>query len=150
MRIRLLFVAVCVALWPILGATGALAQEKEQKEEKQENQAWVKPPVIPHQVEKRETCLMCHAASGGMANVPSVPANHEGRTNDMCLWCHAKDAAVQTTTPPAIPHKLEGRGACLMCHTPGAMANVPDTPKDHAGRKNEDCTLCHKPKAEGS
>jgi hypothetical protein len=41
------------------------------------------PSAIPHPMEGRDNCLMCHT-SGDVA----VPANHAGRTNDTCTGCH--------------------------------------------------------------
>jgi hypothetical protein len=43
-------------------------------------------PAIPHELEGRESCSMCH--SGAMEGMPAVPASHEGRGDDMCLMCH--------------------------------------------------------------
>ncbi|MFH1141954.1 MAG: hypothetical protein V1724_09930 [Chloroflexota bacterium] len=46
--------------------------------------------------------------------------------------------------PPAIPHDLAGRDNCLLCHTnPKTVASIP---ADHAGRPNNTCTACHKPR----
>jgi hypothetical protein len=46
------------------------------------------PPAIPHPLEGRDNCLMCHTA-GAMEPVPDVPADHEGRGNNLCRLCHA-------------------------------------------------------------
>ncbi len=43
----------------------------------------------------------------------------------------------------AVAHDLEGKDNCLMCHTPGVMEPVPDTPKNHEGRRIEVCLWCH-------
>jgi predicted CXXCH cytochrome family protein len=43
----------------------------------------VGPPLIPHTLEGRESCLSCHQIGG----VP-LPEDHEGRTEDLCLTCH--------------------------------------------------------------
>lgn len=101
-----------------------------------------KPPVVPHDLEGREQCLMCHTP-GAMEPVPDAPASHAGRGNETCTWCHAPDAAMQTTDPPSVPHDLAGMDNCLMCHTPGAMEPVPDVPADHAGRESSQCRWCH-------
>ncbi len=42
------------------------------------------PPVIPHTLEGRDDCLMCHGESG----VVPFPADHAGRTVDICTACH--------------------------------------------------------------
>ncbi len=44
----------------------------------------VGPPLIPHTLEGRESCLMCHQIGG---DIP-LPEDHEGRTEDLCLTCH--------------------------------------------------------------
>jgi len=45
------------------------------------------PPAIPHELEGRSNCLMCHKP-GAMKNVPDVPESHAGRTIEMCQVCH--------------------------------------------------------------
>lgn len=114
----------------VLLAAPAMAQDAE------------KPVVMPHDLEGREQCLMCH--SGAMPNIPGVTETHEGRTNDTCVWCHTADAPVQTAAPAAIPHDLEGKNQCLMCHS-GSMPNIPGAPENHKGIGNEWCQMCHKP-----
>lgn len=44
------------------------------------------PTVIPHSLEGRDNCLMCHS-SGDYA----VPADHAGRTSGTCLNCHRSE-----------------------------------------------------------
>jgi hypothetical protein len=41
---------------------------------------------IPHAIEGRSNCLVCHKTGVGKAK--AVPANHAGRTNDQCQTCH--------------------------------------------------------------
>lgn len=41
-------------------------------------------PVIPHTLEGRADCLLCHAATA----FRPFPADHAGRTNDGCQTCH--------------------------------------------------------------
>ncbi len=45
------------------------------------------PPVIPHSLQGRAMCLMCHKV-GVMPAVPDVPADHQGRTEKQCQMCH--------------------------------------------------------------
>ncbi len=55
---------------------------------------------------------------------------------------------VGTLTPvngPAIPHTLDGRADCLLCHRTGIGGARP-IPTNHAGRTNDTCSLCHKPR----
>ncbi len=78
-------------------------------------------PTIPHPVEGRETCLICHEA--GVGGASKIPDDHEGRTDETCQRCHVEAG----TTPvgeapislalPLIPHPTEGREACLTCHS---------------------------------
>jgi hypothetical protein len=92
--------------------------------------------AIPHPVEGREDCLVCHAAG---AMLP-VPADHEGRTNVTCLVCHAVEGEAGHV-PAAVKHDLEGRENCLMCHAADLL------PLSHktAAFSNSDCLLCHVP-----
>lgn len=46
------------------------------------------PPLIPHTLDGRTDCLMCHGE--GIAGAPQIPPDHEGRTNAMCSACHQK------------------------------------------------------------
>lgn len=125
-------------------------------------------PVIPHPLEGRADCLMCHAS--GVAGAPQYPADHAGRTNDMCQACHkpaaeaastalpsvepsapltateAAPAATASAAPrvPGIPHPLEGRADCLTCHQSGVVG-AQKIPADHAGRTDDMCQACHQP-----
>jgi len=42
------------------------------------------PAAIPHSLEGRDDCLLCHKSDG----VKPFPADHEGRTSEMCQACH--------------------------------------------------------------
>ncbi len=46
----------------------------------------VGPPRIPHDLEGRDNCLMCH--KDGIGGAPKVPTNHVGRTSETCRSCH--------------------------------------------------------------
>ncbi len=43
------------------------------------------PPAIPHNVEGRDNCLVCHNPDGG---IKPAPKDHAGRTSDTCQMCH--------------------------------------------------------------
>jgi len=43
-------------------------------------------PRIPHTIEGRADCLLCHQT--GVADAPRIPADHSGRTNAICQTCH--------------------------------------------------------------
>jgi hypothetical protein len=96
-------------------------------------------PAIPHSLEGRDDCLVCHGPNG----VRPFPADHANRGNDTCTGCHTSPPG-PTPAPvvgPGIPHSLEGRDDCLACHASGEES----VPADHAGRTSAMCTVCHKP-----
>lgn len=96
-------------------------------------------PPIPHTLEGRDRCLLCHTA-GRMPTATDVPPDHEGRTNQTCQACHE---AGQVAEPPAITHPVQGMERCIMCHIRGYLDRVTDMPADHEGRRNSTCGACH-------
>ncbi len=44
------------------------------------------PTAIPHPLEGRDDCLMCHET--GVGGAAKIPADHAGRPNDLCTSCH--------------------------------------------------------------
>jgi mono/diheme cytochrome c family protein len=75
-------------------------------------------PEVPHSLEGRADCLLCHDTGG----IRPFPPNHAGRGIDVCLVCHKPAglppvASTPGPTPtaepgqgaPDIPHILEGR-----------------------------------------
>ncbi|MGB8643831.1 MAG: cytochrome c3 family protein [Anaerolineae bacterium] len=131
------------------------------------------PPPIPHSLEGRSDCVVCHGT--GAAGAPKFPPDHEGRTSAMCLGCHQPSAATGGTPgaatpaasstgaanstpaaqgqptaaaggPPNIPHSLQNRDNCLACHKDG-LAGAPKVPASHAGRTVDMCRGCHQPAA---
>ncbi len=93
---------------------------------------------IPHQIEGRENCLMCHASGTS----EGIPSSHQGRTSDTCVACHQPGSETsQEQEVPAIPHVLTNRDNCLGCHSTQTLLSVPS---DHQGRGNNMCTSCHK------
>jgi mono/diheme cytochrome c family protein len=111
-------------------------------------------PAIPHEVEGRGDCLVCHNL--GTADAPRVPDNHEGLTGDICQTCHTSLGEIsgsgeETGEPvaeaPLIPHPLEGFAACTQCHAEGG-AGIPQFPDDHQGRSDDLCSACHTPAVE--
>lgn len=61
-------------------------------------------PTIPHPIEGKTDCLMCHES--GLVGAPRVPADHAGRGNTTCTVCHrvaAVPAPVATSTPTPRP-----------------------------------------------
>jgi hypothetical protein len=44
------------------------------------------PPQIPHSLQGRDNCLLCHEQ--GIGGAPQIPTDHAGRTNETCQACH--------------------------------------------------------------
>lgn len=101
-------------------------------------------PAIPHPLEGRDNCLMCHAT--GIAGVTQLPGDHAVQTDDVCQVCHQPAAeaapAGESLAFPAMPHSSEGRKNCLACHRAGLDA-FPQLPGDHAGQTDDACQACH-------
>ena len=110
------------------------------------------PPVIPHAVEGRQQCDMCHAGPGSLQ--PN-PADHTGRTNDTCQVCHKPAGAAtpvgetgSTATPAGtggpnpIPHSIAGPTYqdCTVCHGAGRLKPYP---ANHAAFSTTMCASCH-------
>lgn len=109
------------------------------------------PPSIPHTVQDRGDCLVCHGQ--GTAGAPRVPDNHSGLTSGLCQTCHTQAAAIGgalepeapiASLAPDIPHQLEGFSACTQCHERGG-SGIPTFPADHVGRTDDLCSACHRP-----
>jgi len=119
------------------------------------------PPPIPHSLESRAACSLCHEQGG--PGTPRFPPDHTGRSDDTCTACHVapveepsvveEPTAVPTDAPSAvaeenkgtadaIPHTIEGRAACRLCHG-GGGAGIPQFPADHADRADSTCLACH-------
>ncbi|MEW6033870.1 MAG: cytochrome c3 family protein [Chloroflexota bacterium] len=43
-----------------------------------------RPPAIPHTLEGRDNCLLCHSTGG----IKPFPGDHDGRSLDTCSICH--------------------------------------------------------------
>ena len=125
-------------------------------------------PLIPHALEGREDCLVCHAVGSGMK---PAPADHEGRTKETCRACHqvASDVAPAEETPAATatitptvaaptPTATASPSATRVVSTPtttaatptatvsptaAAPAGAPAIPHALEGRDN--CLICHAP-----
>lgn len=51
-----------------------------------ETSAYANPPAIPHSVEGRDNCLLCHFM--GQNGAQPIPSSHTERGNDSCRSCH--------------------------------------------------------------
>ncbi len=99
------------------------------------------PPQVPHALEGRTDCQLCHNPQKHEPWVeppPQLPHTLEGRTD--CLSCHGPEG-FRGATLPLIPHTLEGRTDCLVCHNAGGIKPFPE---DHAGRTSATCLNCHR------
>jgi len=99
------------------------------------------PPQVPHSLEGRTECQLCHNPykhEPWVEPPPQLPHTLEGRTE--CLSCHGPQE-FRGATLPRIPHTLEGRTECLMCHNTSAIKPFPE---DHVGRTSATCLNCHR------
>lgn len=69
---------------PVASAPVTLSPEPEPEKNPETAETGDGPARIPHDLEGREDCLMCHSA-GDLA----VPEDHSGRTSDTCTGCHS-------------------------------------------------------------
>ena len=110
--------------------------------------------TIPHALEGKEKCELCHAGAG---SPKPVPADHAGRANTTCTACHklvgdkATPVAGATPAPPAgapgpIPHSVtkDIYRDCMQCHAPSVALGI-KAPANHANFKNDTCQSCHRP-----
>jgi hypothetical protein len=95
----------------------------------------VKPiPAVGHQLEGWTACLTCHTNEDLGRKAPG----HEGIAQTECLNCHK-----EAQPGPAITQAhAQLDKPCLDCH-----GNVAHLPSSMVGRNEDDCWLCHKPKA---
>ena len=123
-------------------------------------QGKTKPFPANHTAFAVDSCTACHKpaqqpAAGGAATAAPTATTAAAATTAPTVAAATPTTAAATSTPAvaapsagrpeAIPHDLAGRENCLMCHNPDG--GVKPAPKDHAGRTNEQCQACHKPKS---
>src|SRR3989304_6206559 len=65
--------------------------------------ATIVPPAIPHSLEGRADCRLCHEA--GIGGAPRFPADHSERPSDICRTCHQEASfengiSAHTPIPP--------------------------------------------------
>ncbi|MBI4188170.1 MAG: c-type cytochrome [Chloroflexi bacterium] len=89
--------------------------------------ATIVPPPIPHTLEGRADCRLCHEK--GIGGAPQFPADHSRRPSDICIVCHIKaplknEVSTPTaapshpveTTPTAVSAKELFGTRCAACH----------------------------------
>lgn len=88
------------------------------------------------------------AIAKGIGGMPGLGRAAGGKLSDeeiqtLVNYLKQKVGLVPLPAPPQIPHSLTGMSQCLACHGSGGIKPVP---ADHAGRTEEICQVCHKPK----
>ena len=110
------------------------------------------PADIPHVIQGREQCSMCHSLTG----LQPFPADHEGRADTTCTTCHklapgisGTPAAGGAAAAPGIPHSIaeDIYKDCTTCHGQG---KIKPAPANHADYTVDTCTACHKPAAQAT
>jgi len=91
---------------------------------------------------------LLEAVAKGKGGMPAFGKPQGGTLSDEAIkaiidYFKTKAGLMAPPAPPKIPHSLVGMSACLSCHGPGGLKPVPP---DHAGRTEEICQVCHKPK----
>ncbi len=112
------------------------------------------PPKVPHTLEGRSECLLCHGT------IAKLPQNHAGRTNQTCALCHQAGASpaatptpLPTNTPTATPATGSTPAAATATATPTATPRPAPTPTSavqqgtpsisHTLEGRSNCTMCH-------
>ncbi|MCL4488104.1 MAG: NapC/NirT family cytochrome c [Chloroflexi bacterium] len=95
-------------------------------------------------------CVKCHA-NRDLSSMKYVcsdchtpPSTHPGTINGVtgnCANCHTPDGWKVTMPTQLVSASHNGRTNCLACHT---SLTQPALPKDHTGRTNDTCLVCHK------
>jgi hypothetical protein len=113
-------------------------------EETPEAEAEVSAPEVPHTLENRSDCRLCHES--GVGGAPQFPADHADRANEACLMCHSVSPTAATpgvgVAPPLAPHPVVNHTDCRLCHETG-LGGTPLLPADHDSHSNEVCLDCH-------
>lgn len=101
------------------------------------------PPFIPHRLEGRGDCRLCHAT--GVGGAPQFPvADHSRRPSDVCLSCHRPAPGVYATNEtipmptPVFPAETTPpvSGTTPATGTPPALVSGKDLYTDK-------CAACH-------
>lgn len=153
----MVLLAACGGQEPISAVTQQLSAKSIAAPEETPVSALVgEPQMIPHSIELRFECLLCHGRKGE-TELPYTDG-HIGLSQDTCITCHQSavmeepepellPATTGGTTPAEnpeeiaipIPHTLKGHADCMMCHTDGDRS----IPGGHTERINSVCATCH-------
>ena len=96
-------------------------------------------PKIPHTLEGRSDCVVCHKDGITAPKFSASPTNHATFTSATCTGCHS--GAIPNAPKISDAHTTRTSTDCLTCHKDGIT--VPKFPADHADRKSADCQSCH-------
>lgn len=116
------------------------------------------PPVIPHSVEGRGECLVCHLEGLEVDVDERAPQTAHPHLHS-CRQCHVTQTTIAVwrsssfsglsaypegarrypDTPPTIPHAIRLHENCLACHGEAGPRDVINTP--HLDRAS--CRQCH-------
>jgi hypothetical protein len=111
------------------------------------------PSPIPHPLEGRDDCSVCHSLAG----VKPFPADHEGRTIETCLSCHQAGTPAEAESTPAVepgetptpepeePEETPTPEPEETEETPTAEPEETSGPSliPHTLEGRDDCLLCH-------
>lgn len=100
--------------------------------------ATIIPPAIPHSLEGRADCRLCHEK--GIGGAPQFPGDHSRRPSDVCVSCHIKAPDRNGDSPQiTVPTRL-------LETTPSVPTPTTETtPKTVSARElySSKCAACH-------
>ncbi|MBI4282984.1 MAG: c-type cytochrome [Chloroflexi bacterium] len=102
------------------------------------------PPTIPHPLEGRADCRLCHEK--GIGGAPQFPANHSERPSDVCQTCHRTASGVSGGNATLVMPAPAGGGASKVEAPPVGTPPAAVSAKDLFGTK---CAACHGANREG-
>ena len=106
------------------------------------------PPQVPHPIEGRADCRLCHETGAGGA--PQFPPDHVDRANEVCLVCHA--AGPQPTATPALSptEVLTPTSAVLPTVAPTEVVPLAGDATKGATLYATHCAACHGDQGQGT
>jgi cytochrome c553 len=111
-------------------------------------EAGTMPSQVPHPVEGREDCRLCHET--GVGGATPFPPDHADRSNEVCLVCHAA-ASQPTGTPASSATKvLTPTSAALSTIAPTEDVPVAGDATRGATLYATHCAACHGDQGQGT
>ncbi|MBI2868699.1 MAG: c-type cytochrome [Chloroflexi bacterium] len=96
------------------------------------------PPNIPHPLEGRSDCLLCHET--GVGGAPQYPASHQGRPSDVCQTCHVQAGNNLAGNLPGAPPAKTGEAAPTAAPKPPGTTAAPVAAGEMFAAR---CAVCH-------